>query len=85
MKKEMGMNGWQALGFNSYQEYLLSDIWTSKRDFLLKQYPMCEICKEKKSQEVHHIDYDSVGNEGKEHLLVLCKECHLRQHPKETK
>jgi hypothetical protein len=30
-EKTIFRNGWESLGFRSYQEYLLSDFWREKR------------------------------------------------------
>jgi len=74
--------GWQALGFKSYNEYLLSDIWISKRDLLIKIRKKCEKCGSEKNLCVHHLTYENVGDEKMEDLMVLCLKCHKEIHNK---
>jgi len=74
------MNGWKALGFESYADYLVSDIWISTRDYFLKLNPTCQECHNNEATQVHHKSYANVGNEGSEELLVVCKSCHEKIH-----
>jgi hypothetical protein len=69
-----------ALGFSSYEEYLLSSLWLEKRQFLLESQPVCDVCKERRSQVVHHLRYDSVGNEQSGDVVCLCQFCHAWLH-----
>jgi len=39
----------------------------------------CQICNEKKSVEIHHIDKNRENN-SKDNLLFICKKCHVRLH-----
>ena len=81
--KKNGMNGWRALGFNSYGEYLKSDLWRKKRENILDILGRkCNRCKTKYSLIIHHITYDSVGNEKMEDVEVLCYKCHREEHGK---
>lgn len=81
-----GMPGWKALGFNSYREFLLSDFWKKKRDWILechrkKKGERCDGCgKSKITLEVHHLNYENLGNEGGEDILILCRDCHQKEH-----
>ncbi|KYK20675.1 hypothetical protein AYK24_09800 [Thermoplasmatales archaeon SG8-52-4] len=75
------MEGWKALGFGSYQEYLLSDFWADKRNWIIKvRRGRCEKCGSTKKLQVHHLNYKNVGNEHGEDVVVLCKKCHLKEH-----
>ena len=47
--------GWKAIGFNSYKEYLLNDIWLYKQRTMLEGSPLCEKCGKKKATQVHHL------------------------------
>jgi len=46
----------------------------------------CEDCEESWnfaigfSPELHHLHYNTVGNESPEDLAVLCRECHYGRH-----
>jgi 5-methylcytosine-specific restriction endonuclease McrA len=73
------MNGWQALGFDSYQEYLESYIWKDRQKLMLKMYPKCYKCR-KKATCVHHKTYKNVGEEKQRDLLTLCWSCHEEVH-----
>ena len=47
----------------------------------------CQACGKSRLQykailQVHHLNYDNLGNEQEEDLLVLCKECHQKHHDK---
>ena len=75
-------NGWEALGFNTYQEYLMSDLWLEKREYILTLKHACEICGGKDNLNVHHKNYESVGNENTEDIIVLCRRCHQKEHLK---
>ncbi len=78
-----GYSGWKALGFNSYQEYLMSQYWKDKRDFILEHFGnKCIECGTEKGLNVHHKNYDSVGNENTEDVTVLCFKCHKEEHNK---
>ncbi len=75
------MNGWKALGFKTYKDYLMSDIWKSKREWFLDTYGRkCIRCGETTSLNVHHLTYKNVGNERSEDLICLCKNCHNKEH-----
>jgi 5-methylcytosine-specific restriction endonuclease McrA len=78
-----GFNGWKALGFNSYQEYISSEYWKNKKDWILECFEWtCQKCKSKRNLIVHHKNYDSVGNENIHDVTVLCKQCHKKEHDK---
>lgn len=36
--------GWKVLGFNSYQEYLTSEIWQEKKKQYLEKNKECSKC-----------------------------------------
>jgi 5-methylcytosine-specific restriction endonuclease McrA len=75
------MNGWKALGFKSYQEYLVSELWQDKRKWILKVFEnKCQNCGSKEKLEIHHKNYDSVGNENQHDVTVLCNKCHRGKH-----
>ena len=60
-----------------YRAYLASGYWREKRkEFLEEVNYECEECGETEGLQVHHLNYDCIGEEEKEDVLVLCKECH---------
>ncbi|WP_158611382.1 HNH endonuclease [Mangrovimonas spongiae] len=69
-----------------YHEYLTSDTWKSIREKVKKRDNfLCQECKLKKAEEVHHLNYDNVFNEKMEDLISVCSECHMELHKKEKK
>ena len=59
-----------------YLAYLRSPEWRERRkEFLEEENYECEECGEKATQ-VHHLNYNSLGEEEREDVEVLCKECH---------
>lgn len=64
-----------------YREYLKSDKWKQKREEVLEeQGRKCIFCDSENKLQVHHENYDNVGNEGSWDLFVLCNKCHTRVH-----
>lgn len=62
---------------NEYVEYMKSETWQERRKELLEAANyICEECGEIANQ-VHHINYDSLGDEEDDDVEVLCEDCHL--------
>ena len=79
------MSGWKELGFETYQEFLQSYIWEEKRKvIIMRRGNFCEKCNSKESLQVHHLNYNNVGNESKNDVIVLCKKCHEEEHGKQN-
>lgn len=77
----------KQLGFASYIEYLRSDQWKQTRArFLAGACSGCHIpawlCKlaYSKGFNVHHLNYDHLGEEKLEDLQTLCWRCHQLHH-----
>ena len=66
-------------GFNSYQEYLDSDMWKKKRD--QKEKEVC-LCGSGDRLELHHKTYERVCDELMSDLVWLCHSCHDYLHNK---
>lgn len=65
-----------------YQDYLKTPWWKLRRRMKLKRVGYkCEKCGSKKRLQVHHIRYTKVGGEKMKDLKVLCRNCHLDEHP----
>lgn len=76
-----GLNGWASLGYKSYQEYLASDYWKEKRKWILFVLGnKCSKCESNQDVQVHHKNYDSVGNENIHDVILLCRKCHQEEH-----
>jgi 5-methylcytosine-specific restriction endonuclease McrA len=64
-----------------YASYLQSNAWLDRRDKVLDRAKgLCEGCRERPAQEVHHLSYDNVGAELLYQLVALCKGCHGIAH-----
>jgi hypothetical protein len=60
-----------------YTEYMQSKKWAGrKRRLFNKRGYACEMCGAHGPVEVHHKNYDRLGKELDEDLLIVCKECH---------
>ena len=68
------MNGWQSLGFKSYTDYILSDIWIERKMVLIELRPYCEICKEPKKYWRHGKGYYKVKGRWIRKIVWLGKE-----------
>ena len=63
--------------FPSYAKYIRSDEWEFKRKQRIKKDGgKCKNCGRKFDLEVHHKNYNTLGNEDLSDLITLCKECH---------
>lgn len=69
----------KSMGFNSYAEYLESDIWKNLRAYVLKKMPICFACT-RPSTQVHHRMYSRKVLEGKSDagLFATCAGCHFK-------
>lgn len=65
-----------------YHKYLHSPEWIAKRDKIKEERKCCEICGETEKLQVHHLNYDNVGNEKDEDLMLLCEYHHKVLHKK---
>ena len=64
-----------------YINYLDSDVWKNKRrEALVRDNNLCQVCKKNTAEEVHHITYERLFNEKLEDLLSVCKMCHNHLH-----
>lgn len=65
----------------TYSEYLKSDYWKNKRrQVLQRDNYSCNECGVKSNLQVHHLDYDTIGDEDLEDLITLCRKCHHNLH-----
>ena len=64
-----------------YYSYLNSKEWHDKRNKILEYANYeCSRCKSKENLQVHHLNYNTVGNECLGDLEVVCKTCHKKIH-----
>ena len=67
-----------------YSEYLKTQHWKSIRKYKYKAADYhCQKCRcVNKKLHVHHLTYESRGNESMNDLIVLCADCHKKEHTK---
>ncbi len=59
-----------------YLAYLRSQDWKEKRrEFMEEAEGLCEECGDK-ATEIHHLNYDSLGDEEREDVKIVCRGCH---------
>lgn len=65
----------KQLGFISYEDYLKSDKWISRRNeyFFKSLDKKCYLCSVTKNLDVHHITYDNLTEEKDEDLILICR------------
>ena len=62
---------------NYYHSYLQSSTWKERRSAKLQQAKYkCKRCGERIGLQVHHLNYDRLGDERTDDLIVLCRACH---------
>ena len=71
-------------GFPTYQEYLNSEHWQEVRKKALEHYRhACVLDRQHTAGlNVHHNNYDNLGNETMADVIVLCRDCHAKYHEK---
>jgi len=73
----------RAWSKDTYQDYLQSDWWKSRRKRAMKKaLYACQICKETKDLQVHHNTYERLGDELDSDMIVVCRNCHEMIHGK---
>lgn len=63
-----------------YSKYLHTKEWIARRDKIREKRKVCEICGRDDRLQVHHLNYDNLGNEKDEDLMLLCETCHQYMH-----
>jgi len=67
---------WQA----NHQAYLETDDWARRRQkIVIRDLGRCVGCGEN-GRDVHHIHYRTLGHETGDELVLLCRECHSKEH-----
>jgi 5-methylcytosine-specific restriction endonuclease McrA len=65
-----------------YYEHLASDRWADlRRRVLARCKGTCEGCGLRPAVQVHHLNYDRLGDELLFDLVGVCLECHGKCHP----
>ena len=78
------------MGFKSYKDYLNSFYWKDKKYWVFQNCKninnqiQCEKCNELfknfKLCTLHHLNYNCIGSERKEDLMIVCNNCHEKIH-----
>jgi len=64
-------------GFVSYKEYIKSPEWKERADAAKERAGYrCQVCNKSDRIEAHHRNYDHLGCELSEDIIVLCHKCH---------
>jgi len=67
-----------------YADYITSNArYTQKDRFMQDEWERCEICEvfhEKRWLTLHHKHYDTVWNESRDDLWIICHDCHNEVH-----
>ena len=67
----------ETMTSNYYHSYLQSSTWKARRKAKLQQAKYkCKRCGERIGLQVHHLNYDRLGDERTDDLIVLCRACH---------
>lgn len=67
--------------YAAYHRWLESDAWEEiRRRVGCRNGGRCEACGERPIQDVHHLNYDHLGDERDEDLRGLCRPCHELAH-----
>jgi len=72
--------GYKKLGFETYQDYLQSEHWTTLRQSIREERKTCEACGGNIGLSVHHHTYERVGQEELSDLHLICELCHTAIH-----
>ena len=75
-----------------YEQYIQSDAWRLQRQLLIAEHgAKCDLCKRTNELNVHHLNYERLGNERADDVIVLCIRCHndihyaMRKYPASEK
>jgi len=63
-----------------YAAYIDSPQWKKKARKIKRKRNRCEVCGCRDRLQVHHLNYDRLGHERPDDLLVLCEDCHIALH-----
>lgn len=67
-----------------YKQYLQTPHWRAFRaNVLARARGYCAQCRESRQLEVHHLHYETLGDERESDVSALCHECHEAEHGRE--
>ena len=53
--------------------------YLSKCDWMRENHPICQVCGEKKADDMHHASYGAGGRDDKT-IISICRSCHYAIH-----
>ena len=65
-----------------YKDYLRSEHWKQLKREVLSRRSFCQNCTSKSKLLLHHKNYDCLFKEKDSDLIVMCFDCHHKQHKK---
>jgi hypothetical protein len=69
-----------------YYSYIKSDLWYARTTLVRKRNRgICECCRMRFGEVVHHRSYERLGEEHDLDLVHLCLDCHSATHGKADK
>ena len=76
------MNITEELGFQTYEDYLASELWKQIRKRVFETHGTTCCCCERKATQVHHHEYSrkNVSGETIDGLYPVCPDCHTSVH-----
>jgi len=64
-----------------YHSYLNTKEWHDKRNKMLKYANYkCSRCENTENLQIHHLNYNTIGDESLSDLEVVCVSCHKKTH-----
>ncbi len=63
-----------------YAKYIKSAEWRAKSKQWREETGKCEKCGSTHQLACHHLHYDTLGNEKREDIEILCYKCHCEAH-----
>ena len=80
-KKKVVIKKYKKPKKSKYFLYLKSNEWANlKIDLFNKRGRICEKCLSTDKLHVHHLTYKNIFKEEPEDLIILCMECHKKEH-----
>lgn len=77
-KKRLGLLGKDRK--DCYKRFLQTKRWKTKRNGVVKERKVCEVCGSAIDFNVHHKTYFRLGDELDQDLQLLCRTCHETKH-----
>lgn len=81
VQKIHGIKPTDSIMREGYDQYLRSPEWKAKRQVVIqRENNICQGCRIRPIEEVHHATYSNIGDELFFQLVGLCSLCHRKVH-----